>query len=231
VNKIATPPTNGWAAYVAESRGNPLGAFSALRREDRPYNLWLTEQLLDPLLARWRAPREEGAGGARAVASDFVWISEGCRRAFRDLLPAVISAGDPALLAVLGVTANLQRTAAVLGEFIARGGHLAPGPVPRSLVPFRLSRLWCGLIEYPERTPYFPARIHPPVHASRLNHRRRDSRHLANALWCSPPAITARCEEATLRLRDAIRHSGLFEPGDLQHLRGPSISLRSRERR
>ena len=97
--------------------------------------------------------------------------------------------------------------------------------------PFRLSRLWCGLIEYPEEAHYFSARIHAPVHAGRLNVRRRDSRHLANALWCSPAAIAARCEEAMLRLRDEIRASGLFEPGDLEHLRGPSVSLRSRERR
>jgi hypothetical protein len=220
-----------WAGFVAETRGNPLGAYPGLGRPGRPYNLWLTEELLEPLLELWREPRGGGAGRAAAVAEDFAGLARRSRQAFQEVLPAAIRAGDPALLAALGVTANLERTAAVLGEFLAEGGRLGTG-APRGPAPsFRLSRLWCGLVEYPERTPYFPARIHAPVHASRLNQRRRDSRHLANALWCSPATIAARCDEATLRLRDAILRSGLFEPGDLRHLRGPSVSLRSRERR
>jgi hypothetical protein len=227
----AHPSTVGWASFFSEARGNPLGAFPALVREDRPYNLWLTEQLLEPLLQRWGGLRETEVAAPRAVAGDFTGVSERCRQAFHEIVPVAISAGDPALLAALGVTANFQRTAAVLGEFVAAGGSLATARPSGRAVRFRLSRFWCGLIEYPERGPYFPARVQPPIHASRLNNRRRDSRHLANALWCSSATIAARCEEATHRLRDAIRQSGLFEPGDLQHLRGPSVSLRSRERR
>jgi hypothetical protein len=221
----------GSASFVAEARGNPLGAFPSLVLQDRPYNLWLTEALLDPLLARWRAPLGAGPDRSHQVADEVGGISERGRRAFQEVLPAAISAGDPALLAAFGVTANLQRTAAVIGEYLGAGGRLAPEGAEEPAPAFRLSRLWCGLTEYSEGSPYFPARVHPPVHAGRLNIRRRDSRHLANALWCSPAAITARLEEATLRLRDAIRRSGLYEPGDLQHLRGPSVSLRSRERK
>ena len=216
---------------MAEARGDPLAAFPTLRRQGLPYNLWLTDHLLEPLLARWREPREADGGPAAAVAQEFAWVSRQCRQAFQELLPAAISAGDPALLAAVGVTANLQRTAAVLGEFLGAGGQLVPRAARKTQTPFRLSRLWCGLVEYPEHSPYFPGRVYPPIHAARLNQRRRDCRHLANALWCSPGTIAARCEEATLRLRDEIRRSGLFEPGDLEHLRGPSVSLRSRERR
>jgi hypothetical protein len=223
--------TPGSASFVAESRGNPLGAFPALVLQGRPYNLWLTEAVLDPLLACWRAPRADEPDTGRRVSDDVAGISARCRRAFQEILPAAISAGDPALLAAFGVTANLQRTAAVMGEYLGAGGRLVPGEAEGPGLTFRLSRLWCGLTEYAEGSPYFPARVQPPVHAGRLNIRRRDSRHLANALWCSPAAITARLEEATLRLRDAIQRSGLYEPGDLQHLRGPSVSLRSRERR
>jgi hypothetical protein len=228
---IESHSTEGWAGFGPETRGNPLGAFPSLGRQGQPYNLWLTEQLLQPLLVRWGTTREEGGDRASAVTQDFAWISQHCRQAFQELLPAAISAGDPALLAAMGVTANLQRTAALLGEFITAGGRLVPREGRRPKLAFRLSRLWCGLVEYPERSPYFPGRVHAPIHAARLNHRRRDCRHLANALWCSPASITARCEEATLRLRDEIRRSGIFEPGDLEHLRGPSVSLRSRERR
>jgi hypothetical protein len=223
--------TPGSASFVAEARGNPLGAFPSLVVGGRPYNLWLTEALLEPLLARWRIPRAEATDLPRQLADEVGWIAERCRRAFQEILPAAISAGDPALLAALGVTANLQRTTAVIGEHLGAGGRLAPEGAEEPAVAFRLSRLWCGLTEYADGSPYFPARVHPPVHAGRLNIRRRDSRHLANALWCSPAAITTRLEEATLRLRDAIRRSGLYEPGDLQHLRGPSVSLRSRERK
>ncbi len=221
----------GWTAFGPETRGDPLGAFPSLIVQDRPYNLWLTEALLDPLLARWAEPRRDDPAASRPVANDVAWISGCGRRSFREVLPAAISAGDPALLAAFGVTANLLRTVAILGEFLDGGGRLEPGGMPGAPVTFLLSRLWCGLTEYPEGSPYFPARVHPPVHAGRLNIRRRDARHLANALWCSPAAITARCEEATHRLRDAIRRSGRYEPGDLQHLRGPSVSLRSRERK
>ncbi len=221
----------GWIAFVPEARGDPLGAFPSLVREGRPYNLWLTEALLDPLLARWSAHGKDEPSPARPLASEVAWISGCGRRSFQDVLPAAISAGDPALLAAFGVTANLLRTVAILGEFLDAGGRLLPGGAPGAPVTFRLSRLWCGLEEYPEGSPYFAARIHAPVHAGRLNVRRRDARHLANALWCSPAAITARCEEAIHRLREAIRRSGLYEPGDLQHLRGPSVSLRSRERK
>jgi hypothetical protein len=223
--------TTGSASFVAETRGNPLGAFPSLVVQGRPYNLWLTEALLDPLLALWQSPRAEASGSSRPVADEVGLVSERCRRAFQEVLPAAISAGDPALLAAFGVTANLQRTAAVIGEYLGAGGQLGPGGTEGPGFAFRLSRWWCGLTEYAEGSPYFPARVHPPVHAGRLNIRRRDARHLANALWCSTAAITARLEEATLRLRDAIRRSGLYEPGDLQHLRGPSVSLRSRERK
>ena len=223
--------TAGWAAFVPETRGNPLGAYPSLSRQGRPYNLWLTEEVLNPPLTRWRAPREESASVARAVVDDFAGLCRRCRDAFQGILPAAISAGDPALLAAMGVTANLQRTAALLGEFVAAGGRLAPAEAEGPAITFHLSRFWCGLLEYSERAPYFPARVHLPIHASRLNQRRRDFRHLANALWWSPATITARCEEATLRLREAIQRSGLFEPGDLEHLRGPSVSLRSRSRR
>jgi len=222
-------PRRVW--FAGETKGDPLAAFPSLTRDGLPYNRWLTEQVLDPVLARWLVRTECGPGGATGIAEDVAWVSDRCRGAFRELLPAAVSAGDPALLAALGVTANLQRTGAVLGEFLFGGGRLAAGGTSRSPGVFRLSRLWCGLIEYTGDGPYFPARVHPPIHAGLLNVRRRDSRHLANALWCSLSAIASRCEEATFRLREAIHKSGLFEPGDLQHLRGPSVSLRTRGRK
>jgi hypothetical protein len=224
-------PAIAHAFFVPENRGDPLGAFPSLRCEGRPYNLWLTEALLERLLPRWVARQEDRDDLGRSVAEDVDAIGRRCRDRFHDLLPAAISAGDPALLAALGVTANLLRTAALLGEFLVGGGRLVTGEPAGPAATFKLSRYWCGLIEYGAASPYFPARVHPPVHAGRLNCRRRDSRHLSNTLWCSASAITHRCEEATVRLRDAIRRSGIFEPGDLEHLRGPSVSLRMRERK
>ncbi len=224
-------PAVAHAFFIPETRGDPLAAFPSLRREGRPYNLWLTEELLDRLLPRWAALPQNPDERGRIVTEDVGGIGERGRILFRDLLPAAISAGDPALLAALGVTANLQRTVALLGEFLVGGGRLVTGEPAGPAVTFKLSRCWCGLTEYDPASPYFPARVHPPVHADRLNGQRRESRHLSNALWCSASAITHRCEEATIRLRDAIRESGLFEPGDLEHLRGPSVSLRRRERK
>jgi hypothetical protein len=209
--------------FVPESRGDPLGSFPALCLADRPYNLWLTEQVLDPILGRWRTARDAEGGEASSLAHDVEWASGRCRLAFQEILPAAASLGDPAILAVMSVTANLQRTLGLLGEFILDG--VVPGfgrdggPAPS----FRLSRLWCGLIEYPETVPYFPGRVRPPVHPARLHPQRRDPRHLANALWCSIGEINARCDEALVDLRSKILQSGLFAPDDLRHLHGDAV--------
>ena len=206
------------AIFAPESRGDPLAAFPALVRDGRPYNLWLTEQLLEPVLDRWSAPGDEKSDPASRVRSDFAWASGGARGAFRELVPVAVAVGDPAVLAGMSVTANLQRTLAVLGEFLLEGGRLLPATATPARPPFRLSRLWCGLIDYPERSPYFPARVRAPTHPSRLQLGRRDPRHLANALWCSLDAINDRCDEAIAALRKEILSNGLYTPDDLRHL-------------
>jgi hypothetical protein len=200
------------AIFAPESRGDPLAAFPTLARDGRPYNLWLTERWLEPVLARWSAPREAGGNPAALVRSDFAWASGGVRGAFRELVPMAAAVGEPAILAGMSVTANLQRTLAILGEHLLRGGRLLPAPSPAAGPPFRLSRLWCGLTEYPERSPYFPARVRAPLHPSRLRLGRRDPRHLANAFWCSLDAINNRCDEAIAALRKEILRHGLYTP-------------------
>jgi hypothetical protein len=209
--------------FVAESRGDPLGSFPGLCLAGRPYNLWLTEQVLDPVLGRWSVVRHAEGGAASSLAHDVEWASGRCRLAFQEILPSAANLGDPAILAAMSVTANLQRTLGLLGEFILDGAvpgfGRADGPAPC----FRLSRLWCGLIEYPENLPYFPGRVRPPVHAARLHPQRRDPRHLANALWCSIGEINARCDEALVDLRRKILQSGLFAPEDLRHLHADSV--------
>jgi hypothetical protein len=207
--------------FVAENRGDPLGSFPSLARHGQPYNLWLTGQLLDPILAGWLTRQDLAGESIGAVADDISRASHRARAAFREVLPAAVAAGDPAVLAAMGVTANLQRTLGILGEHILAGGRLvalppaSPGPV------FRLSRLWCGLVEYPEKSPYFPARVRPPLHPGRLQPRRRDPRHLANALWCSLAAIHERCDETIAVLREEIIRSGLYTRDDIRRLRAP----------
>jgi hypothetical protein len=209
--------------FVPESRGDPLGSFPVLCLAGRPYNLWLTEQVLEPVLGRWSIDQLAEGSAAPALAHDVEWASGRSRLAFQEILPSAANLGDPAVLAVMGVTANLQRTLGLLGEFIldgaAPGFERHPGPAPA----FRLSRLWCGLIDYPDHGPYFPGRVRPPVHPARLHPQRRDPRHLANALWCSIGEINARCDEALVNLRTKILQSGLFAPEDLRHLHADAV--------
>ena len=215
------------ALFVAENRGDPLASFPSLAAHGLPYNLWLTGQVLDPILAGWLTGQDLGGEMTGAVAEEVARGSHRARAAFREILPAAVAAGDPAVLAAMGVTANLQRTLGILGEHILAGGHLMvvppaiPGPV------FRLSRLWCGLVEYPEKSPYFASPIRAPLHPGRLQPKRRDPRHLANALWCSLAAIHERCDETIAVLREEIVRSGLYTLDDIRRLRHPRRAARS----
>jgi hypothetical protein len=214
--------------FSPENRGDPLAAFPALVKAGHPYNLWLTAHVLEPVLAGWLAGEpgrtDWGAGIAPAVARG----SERARAAFQELLPAAVSAGDPAVLAAMGVTANLQRTLGILGEHLLGGGRLmtaAPAPPGPA---FRLSRLWCGLAEYPEKSPYFSTPVRAPLPPGRLQPRRRDPRHLANALWCSLAAINENCDEAIAVLREEIVRSGLYTPADIKQLHARAQPARRR---
>jgi hypothetical protein len=216
----------GRIRFVPETRGDPLGSFPSLRLSDRPYNLWLTEQVLEPILDRWGGEAGWDGGLAGALAHDVEWASGRSRLAFQEILPSATNLGDPAVLAAMGVTANLQRTLGLLGEYLLDGA--LPGFVNDgdSGALFCLSRLWCGLVEYPETAAYFPGRVRPPVHAARLHPGRRDPRHLSNALWCSIGEMNAHCDEALAVLRGKIVQSGLFGPEDLRHLHADSVAVK-----
>lgn len=217
MNEEAAPPAAlpAWIAFGPERLGDPLGPFPSLAREGRPYNLWLTERILEVLLGRWLGP---GGPGPGAAAED---VDRGCgaaRRAFREALPEAAALGDPAVLAALAVTANLERTLVLVGERARR----RPAPAP----PLALSRLWCGIAAYPCDSPWFPAPVRPPVAAGGIDPRRRDPAHLTNALWCSPACVGPRCDEAIAVLAAEMRAGGHYTSDDLRHLHGHSIVAR-----
>jgi hypothetical protein len=201
----------GRAFFARESRGNPLGSFPALSGGGRPYNLRLTETVLEPLLRRWGARDADAGPGPDEVRSDAHRACAESRRAFAEILPAASDLGEPAVLAAMGVTANLQRTVALLAEFILDDR----GRAPRAGPAFRMSRFWCGLAEYGDASPYHPARVHPPAHAARTCGGRRDPRHLSNALWCAPADLLRCCDQALAAVRGEIRKAGLYAPGSL----------------
>ena len=207
--------------FGPERRGDPLGAYPSLQREGLPFNRWLTGHILDPVLERWSRPARDGRPQLEAVLNDVDWASGRVRLAFQENLAAATRLGEPAILAAMSVSANLQRTLALLGEFMLDD---APPPGPPI---FRLSRLWCGLVDYPKESDYFIARVRRPVPPSKLRAHRRDNGHLRNAFWCSSREIEARCAESIGVLREEIRRTGLFTPDDLRHLHSPSIPGRS----
>lgn len=212
---------------MEESRGNPLGSYPDLVLATMPYNLWLTSQVLEPVLVRWTKLASDSVERAAGIAHDFEWASGRARLAFQEVLPAASVAGDPAVLATMGVTANLQRTLAILAEFIleptAVGASNAKEPQP-----YGLSRYWCGLIDYPKAAPYFAAPFRAPKHASRIHPTRRDPQHLTNAFWCSVADVDRACENGLTQLRDAIKRDGIINAGDLRHLHAHATPLRAR---
>ncbi len=176
----------------------PLASYSSVGIEDTAFNTWLTDRVLEAVLDRWSRPVPDPAVRRETVAADIEWAADRARRAFRQVISPAAAAGEPAVLAALGVAANLIRTIAVIGEFVLAG---SPG-TERTV--FRLSRAWCGLLDYEADTPYFPSRAVRPGHAARLRALHSDPGHLRNALWCSSAEIEARCAEALAALRQKI---------------------------
>lgn len=202
--RLCGPGAVARAVFVPEPRGDPLAPYGSVGIEDTVFNAWLTERVLKPVLDRWSRPVPDPAARREAVAADIEWAADRTRRAFLQVIPRAAAAGEPALLAAMGVAANLIRTIGVMGEFVLAG---SPGA---GSVVFRLSRAWCGLLDYAADTPYFPSRAVRPGHAARLRALHSDPGHLRNALWCSSAEIEARCAEALAALRQQLLR---FEDG------------------
>jgi len=200
----------GSVHFAAEKRGNPLEEFPSLRRGGRPFNLWLAEELLEPGLERWSGRTWSRFELGATVAADVEEATERSLAAFRSLANTLAAPSDQALLAAAGVTANLQRTFALLGEFMLGDG-------PGLGAEFSLSRLWCGFIDYADNTGFFSMDVAPTT----------DPGYLRNALRCSTREIEPRCADGLQRLREHIRLAGQFGPQDLRHLLSASIAPRS----
>lgn len=208
--------------FVAETRGDPLGAYSSLVLSSTPYNRWLTENILEHVVKRWSSEPVSVRDFAAAVVHDFEWASSRARIAFEEIIAGASTLGDPAVLAVMSVTANLQRTLGILGKVVLGGM-----PDERyGKTTFKLSRFWCGLIEYSPHASYFSGTMRPPNHASRLHPQRRDPLHLTSAFWCGLGDVQRACDEGVLKLREAIRRDGIMTSDDLGHLHAHAVARR-----
>ncbi len=203
MSTLETPVASATLVFPPEAWGDPLALFPSLVMGGTPYNRWLSAEILEPALARWSRSFDTEAAPRASVQDDFASASARARDAFARIVPVAIGVGEPAILAALGVTANLQRTLATLGEF------LLATEAPAGPVVFRCSRLWCGLIDYRADAPYFSGRPTPPNPALKLRANRRDSAHLRHALWCSGREVESRCLEAVDNLRREVRRGGL----------------------
>ena len=170
----------GNLVFLPKEPRNPLEAYPSLLAHGRPYNDWLTEEILLMVIRRWGEQNRLERAARNAVREEFESASGSARLAFAQVLPAASVVGDPAVLAVLGVTANLQRTLATLAEFVSDDRPAAPDRI------FRLSRHWCGLAEYPDNAPYFPSRIKPPSQSVRL---RPYCRRAIRAIFAAPSGV------------------------------------------
>jgi hypothetical protein len=192
----------GRPVCVCEKRGDPLAAFPSLALDGRAYNRWLAAEILDGALLRWSG---EGAAGDAAAEA-----GAGCGRArlaFQEILPAAIALGDPAVLAAMGVTANLQRTLAFVAGLLSR-----PATGRAALIPIRISRVLCGLADHPAGSPRLPARAAPPAHADRRRPGEPDPRLVRCALGCPEGDIERCCEEALCELGRRVRSDDDLRP-------------------
>lgn len=206
----------GTAAFGPEKRGNPLASFPSLRVGGQPFNLFLTAGILEPLLERWGKGAKSRVEMAEAVASDVDDGAGSACNAFREVCCSAPAPGDQALLAAAGLAANLQRTIGLLGEFML-------GDAPENRGEFALSRLWCGLVDYPRATGYFSMSVEAPTAPGILRANRRDFGHLRNALWCPIREIEPCCAEGLRVLGVHLRRAGSFGPADLRHLLSGAI--------
>lgn len=192
-----------------ETLGNPLGPFPTLQKEGYPYNLWLSGRILEPTLDRWSRGDPDHRKMEESVLDGIDGAAGRSRLALQEMAPLAEKSGEAAVLAAMGVTANLIRSLAIVGEFVLADAHHGSPRV------FRISRLWCGLIEYPGDAPYFLARIQPPDDSARPRARRQDPGYLRRAFWCTAGEVDAQCAEAIGALSEAIRRNGLT-PDDLR---------------
>ena len=213
------PDFAGTATFAPEMRGDPLEAFPSLCVRGRPFNLSLTTELLEPLLERWTTRKRSRSELAETVAADVDDAMGRACLAFGEVASSAPAPCDQALLAATGVAANLQRTLALLGEFML-------GDAPDNRGEFALSRLWCGLVDYPRGTGYFSMSVEAAAAPAALRPNRRDYGHLRNALRCPIREIETRCGEGLRDLGEHLRRTGMFGPGDLRHLLTASIPWR-----
>ncbi|MGD1030999.1 MAG: hypothetical protein ABSA05_07645 [Opitutaceae bacterium] len=209
----------GTATFAPETRGNPLEAFSSLCIRGRPFNLWLTAEFLEPQLERWSVGKRSRSELSESVAADVEEATKGTCMAFHEIANSVPAPNDQGLLAATGVAANLQRTLALIGEF------MLGDPIEAESM-FSLSRYWCGLVDYSRCQGYFSMCVEEATAPGPLRADRRDYGHIRNALRCSIREIEPRCADGLRVLGDHVRRSGLFQCEDLRHLLSSSIPRR-----
>jgi hypothetical protein len=206
----------GRAVFSDEDRGDPFEDFPEVRLHGQPFNRWLNGEVLEPTIRRWGEQSRGRSDLTSGVPGEFENASRRARIAFRAISQSRPAVSTQGLVAALGVTANLHRTLAILGEFML-------GDNPEGVNEFALSRLWCGFMEYPKRARYFSLRVETPVDPRTLRSQRSDYGHLRNALRCSTREIEPLCQEALAALKARMRESDLFKPSDLHHLLSASI--------
>ena len=215
-------PVIGLVSFVRDPRGDPLRAYPSVAIAGKPFHHWLTENALMPILLRWKGYGADEPGLAAKVLHDFEWAASRAREAFEEVEVEASSLGEPAILAATGVAANLQRTLALLAEFILHPDARIRWRTRELRPVFRMSRSWCGLIEYPKRARYFAFSLHPPAHSGRMAPFRRDFRHVANALWCSFGDVERECGYSLALLKDALQGDRTVRAEDFRHLHAHS---------
>jgi hypothetical protein len=209
----------GAATFAPETRGNPLESFPSLCVSGQPLNVFLTAGILEPLLQRWSRGVLGRTELAETVAADVDGAAGSACSAFRKIACSAPAPSDQGLLAAVGVAANLQRTLGLLGEFML-------GDTPENRAEFTLSRLWCGLVDYPLGTGYFSMSVEAATAPGVMRANRRDYGHLRSALRCPIREIEPRCADGLRVLGEQLRRAGSFEAGDLRHLLSAAIPWR-----
>lgn len=203
--------------------GDPLLNYPNVKYKGKAFNVWLFNNILEPLLKRWGSHTLNGKCLTYFIKSDVQQTIIKIQEIFKVVFKECISFGETALMAASSVVLNLVRSILTIKDFML--GNRSRIMKPRrgkpkitdshEVIEFEAEIAWCGLTYYPYRSDYFLAGVENPTNPEKLRLNRLDPGHVRNLFRCSNKVINDTCDEAVVSLKQYILKSEEFVMSDL----------------
>ncbi|KAB2649629.1 MAG: hypothetical protein WCO38_03665 [Verrucomicrobiota bacterium] len=215
--------------------GDPMRNFPAVRYKNKAINVWLYNNILDPLLKRWGAHSLTGNALVCFVKRDVALSIDKAIDVFKVILRDCTLNGETALLATSSVVVSLLRSILTFKDFMLgnrvsivrpRRGNAKISSL-KSFSEFEAEKAWCGLTYYPIGSDYFFAPVQRPANPESLRPNHLDPGYVRNLFRCSNKVITYTCDEAVKTLKRFVSESEEFITSDLGCLLSQSFPIPS----